>query len=213
MNRVFLSIGSNIDKEKNIASCVTALRRVFSPLTLSSVYQSAAVGFNGGDFYNLAASFETAMPPLAIEKILRRIEKEHGRVRGASRFVSRQLDLDQILHGDLVIERPLLLPVLCYSPFLSPFVNFKEKHCLNPHFDMMCGYELIAGVFSYWHTFTTSLKSLLLLLNSLLLSLFVWRTNVLLVCVILTPVVPVLLSLCCCPCVVVSVLLFLCCCC
>ncbi|MDD9806166.1 MAG: 2-amino-4-hydroxy-6-hydroxymethyldihydropteridine diphosphokinase [Gammaproteobacteria bacterium] len=104
MNRVFLSIGSNIDKEKNIASCVAALRRVFSPLTLSSVYQSAAFGFNGGDFYNLAASFETAMPPLAIEKILRRIEKEHGRVRGANRFESRQLDLDQILHGDLVIE-------------------------------------------------------------------------------------------------------------
>ena len=127
MNRVFVSIGSNIDKEKNIVSCVTALRKIFSPLTLSSVYRSRAFGFDGDDFYNMAASFETAMPPLAVDEILRQIEKDHGRVRGAERFESRQLDLDQILHGDLVVSRgDLQLPraeIAEYAFVLGPLAE------------------------------------------------------------------------------------------
>lgn len=102
MSRVFVSIGSNVEREKNVASCVAALRRAFGALALSPVYRSRAYGFDGDDFYNLAASFETGMAPAAVDEILRRIERDHGRVRGGDRFVSRTLDLDQVLHGGVV---------------------------------------------------------------------------------------------------------------
>ena len=104
MSRVFVSIGSNVEREKNLVSCVAALRREFGALALSPVYRSRAYGFDGDDFYNLAASFQTEMTPAAVDAILRRIEHDHGRVRTGERFASRTLDLDQVLHGGVVVN-------------------------------------------------------------------------------------------------------------
>ena len=102
MARVFVSIGSNVEREKNVVSCIAALRRAFGALALSSVYRSRAYGFDGDDFYNMAASFETEMAPAAVDGILHRIERDHGRMRNGNRFASRTLDLDQVLHGAVV---------------------------------------------------------------------------------------------------------------
>ncbi len=104
MSRVFVSIGSNVEREKNVVSCVAALRREFGALALSPVYRSRAYGFDGDDFYNLAASFTTEMAPAAVDQILRRIEHDHGRVRAGERFAPRTLDLDQVLHGVVVVN-------------------------------------------------------------------------------------------------------------
>ena len=102
--RVYVGIGSNIDKERNVSLCVRALRETFGALELSPVYESRAVGFDGGNFYNMAVSFETVSTPRAVLDALRAIERRHGRTRGKNRFVSRTLDLDQLLHGDLVVD-------------------------------------------------------------------------------------------------------------
>lgn len=102
--RVYVGIGSNMDKERNVASCVGALRETFGALELSPVYESRAVGFDGGNFYNMAVSFETASTPRSVLDALRAIERRHGRTRAKDRFVSRTLDLDQLLHGDLVVD-------------------------------------------------------------------------------------------------------------
>lgn len=108
---VFVSIGSNINKDANIASCIESLKQHFGDLVCSSLYLSKAFGFEGDDFYNMAVSFQTSHSPQSIAQILDRIEKQHGRVKGHNSFVSRELDLDQILYDDLICdEEGLCLP-------------------------------------------------------------------------------------------------------
>jgi 2-amino-4-hydroxy-6-hydroxymethyldihydropteridine diphosphokinase len=100
----YISIGSNIDKEKHIPSSIQALKEAFGELTLSSIYQTAAMGFEGDDFYNLIVRFESDLPAKEVAKILRQIELDHGRSRSSQKFSSRTLDLDLILFGDQVIR-------------------------------------------------------------------------------------------------------------
>jgi len=111
MARVYVSIGSNIDREANIRGGVADLRAHFGELELSQVYESASVGFDGDNFYNLVAAFDTDRDVLAVAKILHAIEDEHGRTREGPRFSSRTLDIDMLLYDDVVLkEGKLELP-------------------------------------------------------------------------------------------------------
>jgi len=103
--RVYVSVGSNIDKSNNIRSALTSLRERFSPLTISPVYQSKAVGFDGEDFYNLAVGFDADLSPQTIVTLLHGIEARHGRERHDKRFDSRTLDIDLLLYDDLVLNQ------------------------------------------------------------------------------------------------------------
>ncbi len=102
MTRVFVSIGSNIDRCRNVAGAVAMLRREFGDLVVSPVYETEAVGFVGDSFYNLVVAFETdATIEFVIER-LHHIERVHGRRGGEKRFESRTLDLDVLLFGDTI---------------------------------------------------------------------------------------------------------------
>ena len=61
MARIYISIGSNINRSYHIQAAVSALTQHFGPLTLSSVYESEAVGFTGNAFYNMVAAADTAL--------------------------------------------------------------------------------------------------------------------------------------------------------
>ena len=128
---VYVSIGSNIDKKHNVISCIAMLRETFGELKLSPVYESRAVGFDGNNFYNLVASFETAQSPRHVENALKLIEERHGRRRGKNRFESRTLDLDQLLHGDLVInENGVRIPrddIVQHAFVLRPLADLASR--------------------------------------------------------------------------------------
>lgn len=102
MPRVYVGIGSNIDREHNIRGAVCELAAHFGPLTLSPVYESRAVGFAGENFYNLVAGFDTAEPIERLKEALAQIESRFGRQRQEKRLGSRTLDLDLLLYGDTV---------------------------------------------------------------------------------------------------------------
>lgn len=104
MTRIFVSIGTNIDREANLRAGVADLRERFGELTLSSVYESEAIGFTGDPFYNMVAGFDSEEPLEAVVQALRAIEERHGRRREGPRFSSRTLDIDLLLFGDLVID-------------------------------------------------------------------------------------------------------------
>jgi len=53
MATIYISLGSNINREKNTRAGIAALKQVFGELALSSVYESEAVGFDGDAFYNM----------------------------------------------------------------------------------------------------------------------------------------------------------------
>ena len=102
MTQVFISIGSNIDKENNIRAGLKALQQHYGPLLGSRVYESAAVGFDGDNFYNLVVAFDSNDSVEAIDQQLHAIEQQCGRKRSDRRFMARTLDLDLLLYGDLV---------------------------------------------------------------------------------------------------------------
>ena len=102
MPRVYVGIGSNIDRDVNIRKGVAAIREKFGNLDLSSVYESEAYGFKGDNFYNLVAGFETNMAVDKLTALLREVEYKFGRRRHEKRFLSRTLDIDLLLYGDLV---------------------------------------------------------------------------------------------------------------
>ena len=105
MPRIFVSIGSNIEREKNLRGAVRALRDAYGTLALSRVYESAPQGFTGDNFYNLVAAFDTGESIEAVKARLAAIETAHGRVRGDRRLASRTLDLDLLLYDNAVIHR------------------------------------------------------------------------------------------------------------
>mgnify|MGYP001812843641 CR=1 FL=1 len=98
--RCWISVGSNVDRERSIRGAVTDLRRRFGEPVLSPVYETEAVGFEGDAFYNLVVGIETDLPVATINQILGDIEDAHGRVRGPNRFAPRTLDLDLLTWGD-----------------------------------------------------------------------------------------------------------------
>lgn len=129
MPRVYVSIGSNIDRAANVRAGVRALRDEFGEIELSRVYDSAAVGFAGDDFYNLVAGFDTDADVRAVAAFLRAAEAACGRIRVArgNGFVSRTLDMDLLLYGDLVLDEDgLRLPrgeILDYAFVLAPLAE------------------------------------------------------------------------------------------
>ena len=103
---VYISLGSNVDREVNIRKAIVAMRETFGELRLSPVYQSAAVGFDGDDFLNLVVAFETAKPVRQIVAEMRQLEDEMGRDRSQPRFSARPIDLDILLYDFQVLDQP-----------------------------------------------------------------------------------------------------------
>jgi 2-amino-4-hydroxy-6-hydroxymethyldihydropteridine diphosphokinase len=101
MPRVYLGVGSNIERERYITVGLDALQGLFGELALSPVYDSAAIGFNGQPFLNLVVAVDTDLGVGELQRRLRHIEVEHGRPPDASRFSARQLDIDILTYGDV----------------------------------------------------------------------------------------------------------------
>jgi 2-amino-4-hydroxy-6-hydroxymethyldihydropteridine diphosphokinase len=101
MPHVFVSIGSNINREKNVLTAVHALAVDYQPLKLSSVYESTPFGFHGENFFNLVAGFDTDQHVERVAARLADIEQACGRVRDGKHHDSRTLDMDLLLYGDL----------------------------------------------------------------------------------------------------------------
>lgn len=133
MARVYVSIGSNIDRRKNIADALRLLAAEFGELEQSSVYESDAVGFDSTAFYNLVVGFQTGETPRAVQEKLHLIEERCGRQR-TGELAARTLDLDLLLYDDLVIsEGKLVLPredITRYAFVLGPLAEIagEQRH-------------------------------------------------------------------------------------
>lgn len=104
MAKIYISLGSNIDREANTRAGVRALRKHYGELELSSVYESEAVGFEGDAFYNMVIACDTDEDVHEVVRQLRAIEDANGRDREGPKFSSRTLDLDLLLYDDLVLD-------------------------------------------------------------------------------------------------------------
>lgn len=104
MAEVYVSIGSNIDKQKHITACLQELAKHFGGLELSPIYESEAVGFDGDTFFNLVAKFDTELSVGELNDTLKSIEDQYGRDRSGPKFSGRTLDIDILTYDNLVGE-------------------------------------------------------------------------------------------------------------
>jgi len=101
MPEIYISIGSNINRQNNIQRAVSLLVANFSNIKCSSIYESEAVGFTGDAFYNLVVKTNTGQSLKAVLLTLKKIELECGRKNNNSekKFSPRTIDLDLLLFG------------------------------------------------------------------------------------------------------------------
>ncbi len=95
--KYFLSLGSNIEPEKNLDIAIGALEKILDEINCSSIHQTKAEGFEGEDFLNLVISGISPLSFESLNKMLKSIEDTAGRDRGAPKFSARTLDIDIVL--------------------------------------------------------------------------------------------------------------------
>jgi len=106
MHRAYLSLGSNIEPVRHLGAAIDELRARFGAIVVSPVYRSAAVGFEGPAFLNLAVGIDTDLDPAALDAWLHALEDRHGRRRDGPRYSSRTLDVDIVLFDDRIVRGP-----------------------------------------------------------------------------------------------------------
>ena len=103
-----IGLGSNLsDPPARLREALARLGATqgVSAVAASSFYETAPVGLAGQPpFVNACARIETTLSPEELLAALLSIERAMGRVR-AERWGPRVIDLDLLLHGDLVLDR------------------------------------------------------------------------------------------------------------
>ncbi|RDS83972.1 2-amino-4-hydroxy-6-hydroxymethyldihydropteridine diphosphokinase [Dyella psychrodurans] len=137
MARVYLSLGSNQEPHRYLCAALDELRARFGAIDVSPAYRSAAVGFKGADFINLAVGMDTDLSPMALNDWLHALEDRHGRRRDVPRYADRTLDVDIVLYDDLVTQGPGHLDIprkeLKHAFVLKPIVDIAPqlRHPVN----------------------------------------------------------------------------------
>jgi len=111
--RAFIAVGSNIDAERNVASALELLGRRVRIVAVSRFFRTPALGApDSPDFLNGVVEIESELGPSELKRlVLLEVERELARERGAEKSAPRTIDLDLVLHGDLVCsEEGLVLP-------------------------------------------------------------------------------------------------------
>ena len=126
-HKVYIGIGSNVSKEKNIKSCIVELRKVYENIVLSPVYETSSMGFDGPNFYNLVSSFDTTLSIYDLKDNLNSIENNHGRHFNETKFSSRTLDIDILYYDDQIIsDEKIKIPrkeIIEYDFVLTPLID------------------------------------------------------------------------------------------
>lgn len=117
MSLVYLSLGSNIQPEKNIPTAIEKLKTAFNVTRISSCYETDPVGPAGPHkFCNMAVSIETDLSREILTKKIRTIESELGRVRSSNRFAPRTIDIDILPQTDYQKMAFIMIPLAEIAP-------------------------------------------------------------------------------------------------
>jgi len=107
----YISLGSNLgNRAYYLQKAIFSIGNLAGEIeAISPVYQTAAWGFEGGDFLNACVALRTELTPEDLLQCLLEIEKAAGRERVASGgYRSRTLDLDLLYYGDEIIRTDTL---------------------------------------------------------------------------------------------------------
>lgn len=105
MATAFIALGANIgNREENLRMALRGLTRMTRVETVSSLYESDAVGPAQQSFYNAVCGVETGLEPRSLLRFLKSLEHEIGRRSGGPHRGPRPIDLDILLYDEHVLE-------------------------------------------------------------------------------------------------------------
>ncbi|MGC9468518.1 MAG: 2-amino-4-hydroxy-6-hydroxymethyldihydropteridine diphosphokinase [Anaerolineae bacterium] len=105
-NRVFVTLGSNIEPVRNLVAAVEHLRDQVTVLSVSPVYETPPVGTRDQpDFLNAAVLITTPFSADELKVgVLQPIEQALGRVRTEEKNAPRTIDLDIALYNYEILD-------------------------------------------------------------------------------------------------------------
>ena len=112
MIKLYLLLGGNLgDKRKIFSETISQLEVQVGKITeKSSIYETEPWGFESDDlFWNQAVEISTELSPEEVLCQTQQIELELGRIRKATQYDSRIIDIDILFYDDQVINQPNLL--------------------------------------------------------------------------------------------------------
>ena len=97
------NLGNRLELMASAASMIARSSLILSTLKTSRLFETPAIGGPGGQepFLNAIGAFETAATARQILDLLQQVEMDLGRHR-RRRWDARSIDLDVVLHGELV---------------------------------------------------------------------------------------------------------------
>jgi 2-amino-4-hydroxy-6-hydroxymethyldihydropteridine diphosphokinase len=106
LHRAYLNLGSNIQPELNLPKAINLLKKYGDIKTVSHVWESRSVGYDGPNFLNVCVLFLTESKPESLKaEIIHPIEAQLGRLRGADKNMPRTMDIDVVLFDDKPIMK------------------------------------------------------------------------------------------------------------
>lgn len=113
MNKLYISVASNISPEKNIQQAVARLRQFCKLISISRCFVTEAIAGPEGDlsvdipyYINCVVLIETSNDVATFKRnILVPIEDALGRLRTSNKYESRTIDLDILLCDDQIIDQ------------------------------------------------------------------------------------------------------------
>jgi 2-amino-4-hydroxy-6-hydroxymethyldihydropteridine diphosphokinase len=124
INRAYLSLGSNIEPERNLPAAVELLRGYGRVSAVSTVWETPPLGSaEQANFLNAVLLLETELSAQKLrEKAIPAIEAELGRVRTADKNAARTIDLDIMLFNEAGLQlgrRHIPDPEILERPFVA----------------------------------------------------------------------------------------------
>ena len=150
MTTVYISLGSNIEREYHIQAAISELKKLGTEFRVSNIFEAEPVGFSGPNFYNCVVGIKTSLSLEILQQTLKQIEVQYGRAPDAQKNQSRTLDLDILLFGEVVQEAPFALPRSDLYKFAFVLLPMME----------LCPERVIPGdgrtIAQLWHSFEHS---------------------------------------------------------
>jgi len=163
---VYLGLGSNMgDRFSALHKALRELSKVIKIKHISSFYQTAAVGPEQNDFYNLAACGTTLLEPMELLENIKAVEKKMGRTVTYP-WGPRVIDIDILLyekvnlnfpglripHGEIIKRRFVLEPLLEIAGNM-PINDRTLFYYLNQNLGQRCEKIKLAPCFSFFNQF------------------------------------------------------------
>ena len=113
MRNIYLSLGSNINPQKNVPACVQGLKDHFTVKKISSLYETDPVGPAGKNkFWNAIIQIESSLSSKALTEKLRTIESGLGRNRRTqNKFAPRTIDIDVLPQPEYQNQAFIMIPL------------------------------------------------------------------------------------------------------